>query len=312
MIRLALRRFSLATLAANLLVILWGAYVRATGSGAGCGDHWPLCDGVIIPRSAEAATMIEYTHRLTSGLAFLMVVGLFLWVRRVFASGTPARVYATWAMVFIILEALIGAGLVLFELVAGNTSILRAVVGALHLLNTFLLLAAIVAVYASLDDPDAGYVKLSSRQGIVLSSGAFAMLFVGMSGAIAALGDTIFPSTSLLEGISAEFSRDAHFLLRLRVWHPLIAVVASIVILVGQRLPTPGKGSEPRLQLVLTLLISMQLFAGIMNVVLLAPVWMQILHLLLADLIWVALILLIVRTQRAQKPEAANQPSNIS
>ncbi|MFN8454080.1 MAG: COX15/CtaA family protein [Anaerolineae bacterium] len=63
-------------LAYNLAVILWGAFVRASGSGAGCGSHWPLCNGEVIPRTPQMETLVEFTHRLTSGLALLLVIGL--------------------------------------------------------------------------------------------------------------------------------------------------------------------------------------------------------------------------------------------
>ena len=139
-----LRRYSLGTLVINIIVILWGAYVRATGSGAGCGNHWPLCNGEVIPQSGLSATLIEYTHRVSSGLAFLMVVGLYILVRRAYAVKSPPRQYAAAALVFMIVEALIGAVLVIFELVAYNTSVARAAIGAFHLLNTFLLFIAII------------------------------------------------------------------------------------------------------------------------------------------------------------------------
>src|SRR5687767_11229749 len=127
----------------NLLVILWGAYVRASGSGAGCGSHWPLCNGAIVPRAPRVETLIELTHRLTSGVALLLVAVLFVWALRAFGRGDPRRLGATLSLVFIITEALVGAGLVLFSLVAANASVARALFMALHLVNTFLLLGAL-------------------------------------------------------------------------------------------------------------------------------------------------------------------------
>ncbi len=44
-------RYAWGVLLWNVLVALWGAYVRATGSGAGCGSHWPTCNGEILPRA---------------------------------------------------------------------------------------------------------------------------------------------------------------------------------------------------------------------------------------------------------------------
>src|SRR5262245_62215656 len=71
-------RFAWLTLGITIVVIVWGAVVRATGSGAGCGSHWPLCNGVVVPRSPSMATLIELGHRLTSGLALLLVLGLVI------------------------------------------------------------------------------------------------------------------------------------------------------------------------------------------------------------------------------------------
>ena len=112
----------------NIFVILWGAYVRATGSGAGCGSHWPTCNGEIIPRADEVETLIEFTHRLTSGLAFLLVLGMLIWALRAYPKGHRVRKASGAAMIFIISESLVGAGLVLFEWVAGNISASRVIV----------------------------------------------------------------------------------------------------------------------------------------------------------------------------------------
>ena len=78
----ALSRFAWGVLAYNIAVIVWGAAVRATGSGAGCGDHWPLCNGSVIQHYPTAATLIEFAHRASSGVALLAVVGLLVWTFR--------------------------------------------------------------------------------------------------------------------------------------------------------------------------------------------------------------------------------------
>ncbi|MFN7132188.1 MAG: COX15/CtaA family protein, partial [Myxococcales bacterium] len=140
---MSFRRFSLLVVLFNLGVILWGAYVRATGSGAGCGDHWPMCNGVVVPRAPSAQTVIEFTHRATSGLALLLVVALLVWAFRAFGRGHPVRTGAVLSMLLMLSEAAVGAGIVLYRLVAGDTSHARAVVMSVHLVNTFLLLAAL-------------------------------------------------------------------------------------------------------------------------------------------------------------------------
>jgi len=135
------KRFAWGVLGYNIFVILWGALVRATGSGAGCGKHWPLCNGEVIPRAQSLETLIEFSHRLTSGLALILVLILFFWARRKFEKGQFERKWSGISLVLILIEALIGAGLVLLELVADNSSVARAFALGLHLANTFFLLA---------------------------------------------------------------------------------------------------------------------------------------------------------------------------
>ncbi len=198
----SLRAYSWAVIAVNLLVILWGAYVRATRSGAGCGSHWPLCDGAVIPQSPGVETMIEFTHRLSSGLTFLMVLGLLVWVFRILPSGHPARITASLSMVFMIIEALIGAGLVLFELVADNTSMARGISISLHHINTFLLLASLTLT--ALHHEGLPHITLRKRRLILfaLIIGMVGVMILGVSGAVAALGDTLFPARTLAQSIA--------------------------------------------------------------------------------------------------------------
>ncbi len=280
--------------AVNLFVILWGAYVRASGSGAGCGSHWPLCNGEVLPRAPETATLIELTHRLTSGVALLMVVGLVVWAFRSFPKKHQVRIGAVLSLIFIVTEALIGAGLVLFELVADNASIARAMFMSVHLVNTFTLIAflTLTAWWGSGGPP----VRLRN-QGIIVW--LFALTVVGtvllaVSGAVAALGDTLFPSGSLAQGLSDDFSSTTHLLIRLRLLHPLLAItVGAIVVLVAglAKFLKPGKWVQ-RWMSAVNLLVVVQILVGLLNVSLLAPIWIQLVHLLLADFVWLALVLL--------------------
>lgn len=281
-------------LAINLLVILWGAYVRATGSGAGCGSHWPLCNGEIVPRSAQLETLIEFAHRLSSGLALVFIVILFVWGLRISPKGNPVRVGVSFCLLFIITEALIGAGLVLFEWVAFNESIGRAIAMSVHLLNTFLLLAAIVITGWLASGGSAPRIKGQGVLVFIIALGCAGLLLLGVSGALTALGDTLFPSDSLQEGISQDFSPTAHFLIRLRLFHPLIAILVGIYLtlmtgFLNIQRPDP---IIRRVSMILLPLFALQGIAGLLNVYLLAPVWMQIVHLLLADMTWIVLVLL--------------------
>jgi heme A synthase len=300
-----LPRFAVLTLGVNLLVILWGALVRATGSGAGCGSHWPLCNGTVVPPSPTAATLIELTHRLTSGVALLMVLALFVWCRRALPAGHPARPAALASLVLILVEAAIGAGLVLFELVGSDASAGRAAYMAVHLANTFLLLAALaLTAWWTAGRPAARWVPRPGRQ---LLLAAAAVLAVAATGAVTALGDTLFPAGSLAAGLRQDLDAAAHFLVRLRVVHPLLAVAVT-----GYLLALPGIAGAPRrgglarrLGSAVSLLALVQLLVGAVNVGLLAPLALQLVHLLLADLLWIALVLFGAATLAEPAPAAA-------
>lgn len=303
-----LARYAWAVLVVNILVILWGVFVRASGSGAGCGSHWPACNGAIIPRVTEQATSIEFFHRATSGLAFLLVVGLLIWAWRSFPKGSAVRLVALLSFIFICLEALIGAGLVLFGLTAKNDSVARAIVLAVHLVNTFLLLGALVltAWWAS-----SGRTPRWRGQSAIfwpLMGGLLGMIAVGALGAVTALGDTLFPAGTLLEGVRQDLSPTAHFLVQLRVIHPVLAVVVGLAT-IWLSLHVQAKRVDRVVQSMARLVglsVIIQLGVGMLNLFLLAPVAMQLIHLLMADLIWIALVLLTAAAMAvpARQPES--------
>jgi heme A synthase len=302
--------FAWGVLAYNVLVILWGAFVRATGSGAGCGSHWPLCNGVVVPRAPALETVIEFSHRVTSGLSLILVLALILWGWRLYQAGSPVRKTLVASGVFIIVEALIGAWLVLAGLTGENDSVGRAISMALHLVNTFLLLAALAltAWWAS------GGERIRLRgQGPLVGLwyvALFATIIVGMSGAVTALGDTLFPSESLVEGFRADFSPTAHILVRARVLHPAIAVGSAIfAVLLGRLIA--AKRPDTRTQTFSSIQISLfivQVFAGALNVALLAPVWMQLIHLALAVAVWLSLIMLGTSAFAVREPAPVVEP----
>lgn len=283
-------KFAWGLLAYNLAVVLWGAFVRASRSGAGCGSHWPLCNGEVVPRPERIETLIELTHRVSSGVDGLLVLGMLVWAFRAWPRGSPVRLGAVLSTALIVTEGLVGAGLVLLELVAGNQSSTRAWWMAAHLVNTFLLLAALAltAWWAS----GGARVRLRGQgaAGWLLWAAIAGTLLVGATGAVTALGDTLFPKTSL--GMSLSGTR--HFLERLRIVHPLVAVATALYVFSAARLVRrlrPGAATG-RLAGAVSALFAVQLGAGALNVVLLAPTWMQLVHLLLADLAWLALVLL--------------------
>jgi len=286
--------YAWAVLGLTLMVILWGAFVRATGSGAGCGSHWPLCNGEVVPRAPALATMIEFGHRLSSGLILLCIGALVVGAWRRYPAGHLVRFAAVLSGMFIVSEALIGAGLVLLEHVAGDTSIARGYWVGGHLLNTFLLVAALTltAWWASGGRPLS--LRAHPRLAVLLGSALCAVLVLGISGAVTALGDTLFPVATLAEGKALTFSSTAHVFVRLRVWHPALAVVVGLWLGVASLAAARARPlpAVRRLGLTLAGLYGLQLALGVLNVWLLAPVGVQLAHLLLSDLIWIAAVLL--------------------
>jgi heme a synthase len=313
-----LARYGWGVLVYNLAVIAWGAYVRATRSGAGCGAHWPLCNGEVIPQSPSVAMLVEFSHRVTSGLALVAVVALLVWTWRACAPGHPARRGAAWSMAFMLTEAAVGAALVLFQLVAGNASMARALFMSVHLANTFLLLAclALTAWWLSFAGTEAGATRMgagvtrslrrrpASRRDLVrFTVGAAAILVAGISGAVAALGDTLFPSGTLTQALGADLSATSHVLIRLRLLHPAITlIVAAGLVIMGVRFWFEGRGATRTLGLAVAGTAVMQVLVGFTNVLLLAPVWLQMVHLLVADGVWIAFVLLAASALSPPKP----------
>ncbi|MBN2503702.1 MAG: COX15/CtaA family protein [Anaerolineales bacterium] len=285
-------KFAWFVVAYHVFVILWGAFVRASGSGAGCGSHWPTCNGQVIPRPEQIETLIEFFHRVTSGLAGVFVIVLLVWAFRRYPKASFGRWMAVLSLIFVIVEGGIGAALVRFELVAGDTSAIRGLVVALHLVNTLVLLTFLtLAAWHASGREHAVRVK---RPGTawMLGIGLAGLVIVSTAGAVTALGDTLFPAESLQAGVLQDLDPTAHFLIRLRVIHPMIAVAVSVYLLAiaGVLLETKANVRVSSSIRALRIVIALQLVGGLVNVILLAPVWMQIIHLLLADLLWIILI----------------------
>jgi len=274
-------RFAWATLVFNFFVILWGAFVRATGSGAGCGKHWPQCDGQWIGPAQSVEQLIEFTHRATAGVALILTVILVIGACRLFDRGHRVRKAAWTTLAFMIAEALLGAGLVLFGLVEDDDSVARAVVIAAHLLNTLALLGfmALTAWWATRP----GQLNLTQPAKKAFTLAIAGLFLVGITGAIAALGDTLFPEADHLDNLKP----GAHFLLQLRMAHPIVALVVGC----GIGMLANNYRSHFLGKCVLTLVV-LQIILGFVNMALYAPIPLQLTHLLLADLVWVSLILL--------------------
>jgi cytochrome c oxidase assembly protein subunit 15 len=294
----ALRRFAWGVLVYFIAVILWGTLVRATGSGAGCGNHWPLCNGTVMQHSARVDTMIEFTHRITSGISLISVVGLLLWAFAGTVRGHLARIAAIAAVILTLMEAVLGALLVKLGYTAQSQSPMRPAFLALHLANTLLLLAALTLA-AHLLGRGKGYLPGSTR--LVAPLGAvlavLVVMSVGVTGSLAALGDTLFPSSTLTQALAQDFSATAGWLVRWRWMHPAVAIVAGIFVLWLLTRAATDKthwDNRPLSALVLGLLAVVSTL-GILDVVLLAPLWVQVAHLLAADTLWASLVVLTAR-----------------
>lgn len=278
-----------------ILVILWGALVRMTGSGAGCRDAWPTCNNALIPDFEDFETVIEYVHRVTSGLALLMGAVIYGWSRKLFTPETAIRRFAKFALICLIIEALVGAVLVKLHLVKLDDSALRVVVIALHLANTLVLLgfATLCAVLAS----KPGGARIQSigkpnREGALLLA---SVIVTGMFGAITALADTL--NKMNVQGSEGQVLDPEHFLHSIKWAHPAIAMVtAGILVVIAHRTwvgSRPGS-SDSRWSLAVIILVALQIVLGLANIQFVIPYWLQLAHLFIADLLWVSLLILMV------------------
>lgn len=284
-----------ATLAFNVAVILWGTVVRATGSGAGCGDSWPKCGQQFVPANPTVETLIEFAHRSSSFMAGLGVAALFFlsfwaWPRRHLVRRT-----ATASAVLIVTEAALGASLVIFGWVKDDISVGRMVVVPLHLANTFLLLGAL-AVTAWWGSGFALPTLTGKTKSIRwIGIGLMTLLVVGATGTLNALADAVFPASSVAEGIADEFGATAPMLLRLRILHPVIAIAGGLLVAwiaaeVGRR----ASRQTQRLAAAVSIVVLSQFFIGIANIFFLTPLSIQIVHLLVADILWLTFVLFVV------------------
>lgn len=293
-VALGVRRFvnaSIAMLVYNLLAVAWGGFVRASYSGAGCGDHWPLCDGELFPKITSTERLVELTHRISTGLVIPMSIALVWFAVRIFPKGSPVRRYSWITLAFTLTEAVIGAVLVLFRLVERNESVVRTFSMCLHLLNTFVLLGALAMVIWSA----LGFGRVRWRgQGAVgwavgAAFGSVALL--GITGACSALGHMLKPSDDVL---GQALTSGTSYFYRLQVLHPIVAVSVGLflVFVAGTLLKLRPSVEVRRAGTALIGVYLLQLGIGVANIWLKAPVWMQLVHLVLADVMWLAVVIL--------------------
>jgi heme A synthase len=285
-------RYAWAVLVFNLFVIVWGGFVSASGSGDGCGTDWPYC-GNLAATEIDTSTLVEFFHRGTSGLALLSVVALLILALRRYPKGHRVRKAAGWAMFFMVTESLLGAGLVIFQWVDTNESLARAFVQPLHLINTFLLTAsiALTAWWAS------GYPAAKWRANRALTTKMLlfllGLMILSVFGAIASLASTLFPSDTFIEGVQKDFTQNVHYLIRLRIWHPVFATAIGLflIYLYGDVNDTAPSPQVRRLSRWVLTLFWLQYLFGAFNAFLLAPIWLQLTHLLVTHVMWVLAVL---------------------
>lgn len=301
------RRFAWTVLSYAVLVIVWGAVVRATSSGAGCGAHWPLCNGDVIPLAPTLTTIVEFAHRATSGLILIMTM-LLVWMSvKTFPAGHTARRAAIWSLIFVIIEALVGAGIVLLRLVEDNASTLRAIYIAGHLTNTLVLVGCYTWTITAAEPVTISWSpQTSARWERWLKAALAGLIVVAAVGAIVALGDTLFPNKTLAEGFAADLNPAAHFLIRLRVWHPAIAVIVSIwLITIIVRSDAMDESALRTPARAVVWLVVAQVALGAANLLTLAPLPLQMAHLLVSNLLWVAAVWVWLLTRSARALRAS-------
>ena len=275
--------YAKAGLLLSIASILAGAFVRATGSGDGCGATWPTCKGKIIPALSDTSELIEFSHRSVSGV--LLVVTLIIFAKtRKFQKDSLVRIVTNYLTFFVIFEALIGAVIVIFEWVGLNSSLPRIIAVPIHLVNTFGLLGSYAILYKILQD-DLQNIKNMFNKNFLLISSLF--LLSGATGSITALADVLFPSASFVEGFLADFDRTSEVLTRLRILHPIISSILSIVLYVyATGIRKKYNVSVKPLQI----LILIAVFLGVINVLSNIVLPLSILHLAIADFLWISYI----------------------
>lgn len=288
-------KYAFVVLAWNVLVILWGVFLRASKSGDGCGQHWLTCHGEVIPSAPELKTVIEFSHRITSFVAFVLVLVLLIWTFKRFGRGTQIRKTALFSFIFIVTEALVGAGLVLTGNTAETLTATRPFWMAGHLLNTFILLAFLTLTARFATGAGPLDLRVERKYPAAIAVGIVAIFLVGISGSIAALASMLFPSGTLTEGMMKDFSATSHTLLRLRLLHPITAILASVflIFLVGWLAKERGNDTgAKRWSNIFSVLILAQIAFGAATLLTLAPIIMQLGHLVLADAVWIAYVVL--------------------
>lgn len=299
----SLYRLSWALVVYTIIIIAWGAWVRISGSGDGCGDDWPLCKGMAIPTGEATKTWIEVSHRYSTMLFGFLVLAQLWMFRRVFPKRHPTRYWVLATLLFTVTEALIGRLLVVYGLVHESTSYARLFIMPLHLINTSLLLFAEVMTAESVLFGERAFRPLTpsvKKAGIATFITAALLL---TTGAVAALGSHLFPSLSLMEGITKDFAQGAHPALRLRILHPTLALILPFTlwyIFSNSTLAVPTRHLSAMYRSFSYAVLGM-LVIGVATLVTLAPVWLKLSHLTMANVLVVLATRCVFHTLRPRQ-----------
>lgn len=291
-----LGKWSWALLVLTVGVIVGGSLVRATGSGDGCGESWPRCEGSLFPLGGGTETTIEFAHRAATAFLAVVIVILVVVAFRAGDAGRNVRRALKWVGVFFMGEVVVGAVLVLAGWVDTDASIGRMIVVPIHLVNTFLLLGATVLVVHVANGGTWPRFDMKRRSNQISAMILGTLLVIGALGGLNALADTLYPADTLGEGLRAEFGAAAPVLVRVRILHPMVAIAGSLGVVMALRSPSfDGTGRVRSLANAAAVVVGIEAIIGIINVALLTPVEVQMIHLLVADVIWILATLAIVR-----------------
>jgi heme A synthase len=293
-------KYAWFVVAYNIVVILWGVFLRASKSGDGCGQHWLTCNGEVVPTAPQLKTIIEFSHRITSSFAGIFIVTLLIWAfikwfQNKSVGNSRILKVAFTSLIFVIFEGLLGAGLVLTGNTAETLTPMRPIWTAGHLINTLILLAfvTLTAWFAS------GGKRVSfsapKKTLVLLSFGLAGIFLIGISGSIAALSSMLFPSANLAESFAKDFAENSHYLLKLRISHPILSISMGFFLVWMAnyfKMRSDNDLWTNRFANILTIIVGIQLLSGLITLISLAPIVMQLIHLFLADAVWISFVLL--------------------
>jgi len=298
----AIRRYRLfvwALVAFTVVVILSGDIVQATESGAGCGEHWPRCDGSLIPAIGDAHTAVEFTHRMVTTILSLGFIVMVIAARRLFGRGHLVWRTALAATGILIIEILLGAALVLFGWVEEDASWGRVFADSFHVVNTFMLVGA-VALVAHFAAGHRGFrVDTSLRRDRYLLFAVVIVVAVAITGTLNSLADTLYFS----DQVDVDETPIAALLVTIRGIHPAVAIGGGVIALyLVHQVSARQPGQAENLGMAIQGVIALQFLVGIFNIVLLTPLETQIVHLTLADALWLLLLIFSAHTLQQTAP----------